>query len=443
MDIFLSYSQKDRLFASKVVSVLERRGWTVWWDTKGLHAGDDFRTEIERALHECRCVLVLWSEKSIRSPYVKDEAEDGRRRGVLVQAIAGKVEPPLGFRSYQYERLGHMSAPLSDEAMRRLVVAIARKVPVPAPPEPQPPRPPPLQPTPVIQPPQHPPLSSRVRAFWLLGAAAGIAGAIVALSGSSNVSPGGDPASATPPPASEPSLPPSAGASSNAAAPPASAEALLRTACEKDDAKSCAKLADAYLEGRDGLEKNVDKAIELYTNACDLKDGKQCTQLAERFAKGKDGLPTNQDRASALFEKGCDLGDSSACLEVGDRRRTGNGIEPDPVKAAIAYDRACKGLLQRGCKLQKKFYPPLEGRRIKEMLEDQLPNAFLRCHPGNPGMGYFNVTFDAAGAAISVEGTGAFKRDDKVLKCVLGVLQTMSSYGVTGSDRTSLVLELW
>ena len=71
-DVFLSYA---RGIASVCVlaHALESDGWSVWWDRK-LVAGEAFDETIERQLAAADSVVVLWSEHSIRSEWVKNEA---------------------------------------------------------------------------------------------------------------------------------------------------------------------------------------------------------------------------------------------------------------------------------------------------------------------------------------------------------------------------------
>ena len=65
-DIFLSYASEDRAIAEELATALTERGWLVWWDCN-IVTGQPFDTEIERALAEARCVIVLWSRASVSS----------------------------------------------------------------------------------------------------------------------------------------------------------------------------------------------------------------------------------------------------------------------------------------------------------------------------------------------------------------------------------------
>jgi hypothetical protein len=80
--------------------VLADRGWAVWWD-RDLIAGREFDRMIEEQLHAARAVVVLWSEASLNSRWVRSEASAAADRGVLVPAIIADVTTPMQFRNIQ------------------------------------------------------------------------------------------------------------------------------------------------------------------------------------------------------------------------------------------------------------------------------------------------------------------------------------------------------
>jgi S1-C subfamily serine protease len=66
-DIFISYASPDRERARLLADGLERHGWSAWWDREIQH-GRAFDDAIEEALNAARCVIVLWSNASVRGP---------------------------------------------------------------------------------------------------------------------------------------------------------------------------------------------------------------------------------------------------------------------------------------------------------------------------------------------------------------------------------------
>lgn len=99
-DIFLSYTERDRETARRIAEVLGSAGWSVWWDRR-IPAGETWRSVLEHALEDMRCMVVLWSAKSIESEWVYEEATEGRRLGKLVPVMIEAVRPPAGFREIQ------------------------------------------------------------------------------------------------------------------------------------------------------------------------------------------------------------------------------------------------------------------------------------------------------------------------------------------------------
>nr|MBL8412020.1 TIR domain-containing protein [Dechloromonas sp.] len=99
-DIFLSYNEKDRERARRVATGLTEAGWSVWWDRR-IPAGETWRSVLEDALENMRCMIVLWTANSIESEWVYEEASEGRRQDKLIPVMLDAVRPPAGFREIQ------------------------------------------------------------------------------------------------------------------------------------------------------------------------------------------------------------------------------------------------------------------------------------------------------------------------------------------------------
>ena len=123
--VFLSYARPDSQAAKQLAELITHAGHQVWWDRE-LHGGSRFATEIDKALRDADAVLVLWSEASVGSAWVQDEAAEGRDSGRLIPAILGKVRPPLGFRQYQTIDLCDLTSGKPPTQLDDLMRAIAR-----------------------------------------------------------------------------------------------------------------------------------------------------------------------------------------------------------------------------------------------------------------------------------------------------------------------------
>ena len=98
--VFLSYDREDADRAKRLALALDKAGHSVWWD-RHIKGGAQYSKEIEKALNSADAVVVMWSERSVESAWVRDEAAAGRDTGRLVPVLIDAIQPPLGFRQYQ------------------------------------------------------------------------------------------------------------------------------------------------------------------------------------------------------------------------------------------------------------------------------------------------------------------------------------------------------
>jgi formylglycine-generating enzyme required for sulfatase activity len=126
-DIFLSYAREDRERAKVLAKALEDHCWTVWWDPQ-IPPGKTFDQVIETALDEAKSVVVLWSKESIGSDWVKEEADEAKRRNILVPALIDRVNPPLGFRRIHAADLIDWEGDKNHPGFAGLLVAISEIV---------------------------------------------------------------------------------------------------------------------------------------------------------------------------------------------------------------------------------------------------------------------------------------------------------------------------
>jgi ABC-type branched-subunit amino acid transport system substrate-binding protein len=82
-EIFLSYSRRDSSTVQALATALSEKGLSVWLDRSGIQEGDAYDTQIEDAIAQTRVVIVLWSQHSIRSQWVRAEAAYALRKHTL------------------------------------------------------------------------------------------------------------------------------------------------------------------------------------------------------------------------------------------------------------------------------------------------------------------------------------------------------------------------
>jgi len=123
-DVFVSYAREDRDRVEPLVRLFESNGLSVWWD-KELVPGSTFEDVIDKAIIEAKCVVVIWSENSIRSEWVQAEASDGLERGILVPVLLDKVRIPLAYRRRQAAVLHGWPAKQDASELERLLKAVS------------------------------------------------------------------------------------------------------------------------------------------------------------------------------------------------------------------------------------------------------------------------------------------------------------------------------
>ena len=103
-DIFLSYASGDRERVAPLVETFEAQGWSVWWD-RHIVPGTSFDDMIEQALSQSACVVVVWTEESASSDWVRREALFGLDKDILIPVLLDDVEMPFAFRRTQAAKL--------------------------------------------------------------------------------------------------------------------------------------------------------------------------------------------------------------------------------------------------------------------------------------------------------------------------------------------------
>jgi hypothetical protein len=72
---FISYSTKDEEFAQRLYADLQNRGVRCWKASEDLKIGDPFRQRIDEAIRRHDKLLVILSEHSVQSDWVREEVE--------------------------------------------------------------------------------------------------------------------------------------------------------------------------------------------------------------------------------------------------------------------------------------------------------------------------------------------------------------------------------
>ncbi len=126
-DIFLSYSRADRPIAQSIAGALEAEGFSVWWD-KVLRAGQTYDEVTESMLRDSDVVIVLWSETSVKSKWVRAEATLGQRSSELVPAMIEEADRPIMFELTQTADLIGWDGDRNDPRWGEFVTDVKRSL---------------------------------------------------------------------------------------------------------------------------------------------------------------------------------------------------------------------------------------------------------------------------------------------------------------------------
>jgi hypothetical protein len=124
-DIFISYASVDRPTAHRLAEALEARSWSVWWDYRGLRGGQNFDRIIEKEISTARVVIVIWSQNSVESDWVRAEAAQALHEKKLVPLRIDSAAPPLRFRNIHTVDLSSWTEQTEAEPFERLIETLS------------------------------------------------------------------------------------------------------------------------------------------------------------------------------------------------------------------------------------------------------------------------------------------------------------------------------
>ncbi len=91
MKVFVSHSAEDREVAKELASGLANAGFKTWDPAEALFPGDNWASEIGKALQESDAMVVLISPDSMKSDWVRHEVDyalgSARFKGRLIPVI--------------------------------------------------------------------------------------------------------------------------------------------------------------------------------------------------------------------------------------------------------------------------------------------------------------------------------------------------------------------
>jgi hypothetical protein len=122
-DIFVSYSIEDSSEGRSISRLLEEQGYSVFWGQM-IPPGQTFEQVIWEELRAAKCVIVLWSARSVKSRWVRAEAEEALQHDKIISILLDDTRVPLQFRSLQYFDLSDWRGDPENKKIHHLIAAV-------------------------------------------------------------------------------------------------------------------------------------------------------------------------------------------------------------------------------------------------------------------------------------------------------------------------------
>jgi hypothetical protein len=127
-ELFISYCRHDSDAANALADTLSKAGLSVWLDRKGIQEGAAFDTQIEEAIAQTSVVIVIWSEHSVKSHWVRAEAAYALGKRKLLPISIDQSEPPLQFMQIQTIDFRYWDRTSNHHAFQQLAGALAKRL---------------------------------------------------------------------------------------------------------------------------------------------------------------------------------------------------------------------------------------------------------------------------------------------------------------------------
>lgn len=129
-DIFISYKREDQDEKGRVAPIAEAlraEGYDVFYDVQ-VPPGSSWEAYLQSKIDAARVVLVLWSQHSVASDWVKEEAEMAKSAGKLIPVFLDPVAPPFGFARIEGANLANWDGDLQHIEWRNLIAALKSRI---------------------------------------------------------------------------------------------------------------------------------------------------------------------------------------------------------------------------------------------------------------------------------------------------------------------------
>jgi DNA/RNA endonuclease G (NUC1) len=128
VDVFISYARKDEEIARNVAETLRSEGFEVWFDSS-IYAGATWESMLISTLSSAKAILVLWSKRSVKRPWVIKEAKMAMDTRRLVPVKIDDCELPPRFATVQTAMMPGWTGTGHHPELERLLAGLSHLAP--------------------------------------------------------------------------------------------------------------------------------------------------------------------------------------------------------------------------------------------------------------------------------------------------------------------------
>ncbi len=119
-DIFISYKREDKHLAEDTITRLKEAGYSVWYDER-INPHSSWDATIEAEIAAAKAVLVLWTQRSVTSEWVRTEADYAKEHGKMIPVKLEACSVPLAYRRTQTADLSKWDGNPNDRNWQKVL----------------------------------------------------------------------------------------------------------------------------------------------------------------------------------------------------------------------------------------------------------------------------------------------------------------------------------
>ena len=123
VDVFISYSRDNKARVAQIAQAVAAAGYDVWWDAE-LPPHRSYGDVITEKIGSAKAAIVVWSQTSAQSEWVRAEADVARNQKKLVQTSIDDVMPPLPFNQIQFAELADWNGEPDHRGWRKVLMSL-------------------------------------------------------------------------------------------------------------------------------------------------------------------------------------------------------------------------------------------------------------------------------------------------------------------------------